>query len=102
NTRTSIAGGTLTVTYAPPGETVKFKYSFNTSSSVISGGICNGQTLDINNQKNIGMDVADGAGTATLNVPIPSAGAGVRVHLQAYIDTGTSCGISNRVTQTLQ
>ncbi len=48
------------------------------------------------------MDVADGAGTATLNVPIPSAGAGVRVHLQAYIDTGTSCGISNRVTQTLQ
>ncbi len=98
-----IAGGTssLTVTGASPGETIKFKYSFNTGSSAISGGICNGQTLDLNSQLNIAMTTADSSGIATLNVPIPLNGSGVTIHMQAYTETGASCGISNRVTQTL-
>jgi len=98
------AGGTSTlqVTGAPSGETIKFKYSFNTGSSAISGGTCNGQNLDINNQKNIGMTNANGSGVATLNVPIPLVAAGATLHMQAYTDTGGNCGISNRVTQVLQ
>jgi len=98
------AGGTSTlqVTGAPSGETMKFKYSFNTGSSVISGGTCNGQNLDINSQKNIGMTNANGSGVAIVNVPIPLIAAGVTLHMQAYTDTGGNCGISNRVTQVLQ
>ena len=46
--------------------------------------------------------MADGTGNATLNVPLPSAGIGVTVHMQAYTDTGITCGISNLVTQTIQ
>jgi len=99
-----VAGGTstLTVTGAPPGETIQFKYSFNTGSSVISGGICDGQTLDLSSQFNIAMTTADGSGIATLNVPIPLNGSGLTVHMQSYTDTGASCGISNRVTQILE
>jgi len=48
------------------------------------------------------MTVTDGAGTAAMNVPIPSNGAGVTIHMQAYTETGASCGTSNRVTQTLE
>ena len=66
---------------------MKFKYSFNIGSSIISGGTCNGQNLDLNNQKNLGMTVTDGAG--------------VTIHMQAYTETGASCGTSNRVPQTL-
>jgi thermitase len=98
------AGGTSTlqVTGAPSGETIKFKYSFTTGSSAISGGTCNGQNLDINSQNNIGMTSANGSGVATLNVPIPNNAAGITLHMQAYTDTGGNCGISNRVTQVLQ
>lgn len=99
-----IAGGTSTlqVTGAPPGETIKFKYSFNTGSSTISGGVCSGQNLDISSQNNIGMTTANGSGVATLNVPVPSAGSGITLHMQAYTETGSTCGTSNRVTQILQ
>ena len=98
-----IAGGTssLTVTGAPPGETIKFEYSFNIGSSIISGGTCNGENLDINSQNNIGMTAANGSGVATLNVPIPPGAGGLTVHMQAYTETGASCGTSNWVTQTL-
>lgn len=98
-----IAGGTssLTVTGAPAGESIKFVYSFNTGSSAISGGVCNGQNLDLSSQNNIGVTTADGSGVASLNVPIPLSGSGVTLHIQAHTDTGSSCATSNRVTQTL-
>lgn len=99
-----IAGvtSTLQVTGAPAGETIKFKYALNTGSSAIVGGTCSGQNLGLVTQRNIGMTVADSNGVATINVPIPSAGAGVTLHMQAYTDTGAVCDTSNRVTQTLQ
>ena len=60
-----IADGTssLTVTDAPPGSTVFFKYAFNTGTSVISGGTCNGQTLGLSNALLLAQVVADGSGT---------------------------------------
>jgi len=48
------------------------------------------------------MAVADGIGNAILNVPLPSTGIGVTMHMQAYTDTGITCGRSNLVTQTIQ
>lgn len=99
-----IAGGSssLTVTGAPPGETIKFKFSLNTGSIPISGGTCNGQNLDLNSQGNIGMAVANGSGVATINIPIPLSASGLTVHLQSHTETGPSCSISNRVTQVIQ
>jgi len=99
-----IADGTnsLTVTGAPPGSTVFFKYSFNTGTSVISGGTCNGQTLGLSNAILLASVVADGSGTAVFNVFIGSGLAGITIHIQAYAETPTTCGISNRVTQTIE
>ncbi len=46
--------------------------------------------------------VANGFGTAVFNVYIPSGLAGITVHIQTYAETPTTCGISNRVTQTIE
>lgn len=99
-----IAGSTssLAVTGAPVGETIRFKYSFNTGSGVITGGVCAGQALDLDNHKNIGTAVVDGSGKASLNILIPENVSGATAHLQAYTKSGSFCGISNRVTQFIQ
>ena len=100
----NVAGQTnsITVTDAPPGSTVFFEYSLNTGTSVISGGTCNGQTLDLDNAIMLTSIVADPTGTAIFNVFVPLEFVGITVHLQAYAETGSTCGVTNRVTQTIQ
>lgn len=95
------APSTLTVTDAPPGSNVIFKYSFNVGTDLISGGICNGQFLSIINPRTISSTTADGAGTASINVPLPKKADGITLHLQAQAEGVSECGISNRVTQTI-
>jgi hypothetical protein len=92
---------TITVTGATPGSTVFFGYSQNTGTTVISGGACNGQSLGLNNAIILGTVIANGSGTAIYNVNVPSSFNGITVHLQAYAQTASTCGISNRVTQTV-
>ncbi|MGB3363641.1 MAG: S8 family serine peptidase [Thermodesulfobacteriota bacterium] len=100
----NVAGqsNSLTVTGAPPGSTVFFKYSLSTGTSIISGGTCNGQSLGLNNAIMLRSVVTDGSGTAAYNVNVPAGFSGRTVHLQAYAETGSTCTISNRVTQTIQ
>ena len=93
---------TITVTDATPGSTVKFRYSTKTGSTVISGGVCDGQTLDMGSAKNLQTVIADGMGTAIMSIGVPSSFSGKTVYLQAFSETATTCGLSNLLTQTIQ
>lgn len=71
-------------------------------TSKISGGTCNGQSLDLNYAKALTSMAADSSGVAAFNFKVPADFAGKPVHLQAYAETDSKCEISNRVTQIVQ
>jgi len=71
-------------------------------TSTISGGTCSGRSLDLDSAETLGSIVVDDSGTAVFNIKLPADYAGRTVHVQAYAETGSTCGISNRVTQTVQ
>lgn len=73
-----VAGGisSITVTGAKPGSTVHFRYSELSGGTKLSGGICDGQLLGLNNAQALGKGsaVADATGTATLHdISIPAS-----------------------------
>ncbi|MEQ9619308.1 MAG: nuclear transport factor 2 family protein [Deltaproteobacteria bacterium] len=70
------AGGisSITLTGAKPGSTVHFRYSERSGGTRLSGGICDGQVLGLNNAQALGggSAIADTTGTATLyDISIP-------------------------------
>lgn len=73
-----VAGGisSITLTGAKPGSTVHFRYSERSGGTRLSGGICDGQVLGLNNAQVLGTGsaIADAAGAATLyDISIPTS-----------------------------
>ena len=94
---------TITVSDALPGSTVYFYYSLNTgSTTIISDEGCEEEILGLNNAIELGSVVADANGNAVFNVFVPVGFAGITVHLQAFAETPSYCGITNLTTQTIQ
>ena len=97
----TVGDTTIEVTGAPPGATVKFKYSFKNGTKTIPGGVCVGHTLDMKKPKTLGSATADANGTATLNVNLGNSFENKTVHVQARVETSV-CEITNKIVQDIQ
>lgn len=99
---TAGARNTLSVTGAKKSSTVRFYYSTATGKTSITSGVCKGKALDLRSPILIGSAVANSLGTATLNVNLSSTLGGKTLYLQSRVETSSTCGITNRVTQTIK
>ncbi|MCA9810935.1 MAG: S8 family serine peptidase [Candidatus Dadabacteria bacterium] len=93
---------TITITGVTPGARVRFYYAMSSGRSTIASGACKGESLDLSRPSSMGTAVADGSGSATLNVNLSRTSSGRTLYVQAYTESGSSCQISNRVKQTIQ
>ncbi|HML95170.1 MAG TPA: PQQ-dependent sugar dehydrogenase [Thermodesulfobacteriota bacterium] len=93
---------TVTVTGAPPGARVRFAYSLlSTGFTVIRGGACNGQILRLRGASIIASGTADSGGQATLSPTLPSTTRGRTIYMQAIIESGTTCALTDRAAQSI-
>ena len=87
---------TLETNQATPGATVAFFLGFQSGSTPVPG--CPGVTLGMQNPRNIGRDVADGSGYASLDFFVPNAASGQTAFFQSV--ERSDCRVSNLVTHT--
>ncbi len=96
-----VAGGTaqLTVDNATPSGLVGFAYSLSGGGpATLPAGSCGLLTVDLSNPVQvIGIQPANGLGSSTLSVPIPSGATGVSVWFQA-LDV-VSCELTNGLAE---
>ena len=92
---------TIQVTGASPGALVKLEYSLSDGTKVISGGVCDGQVLNLGASQSLGQATADGSGKATFNVYLRSRSfSGKTMHVQARVETEV-CDITNKIVQVI-
>ncbi len=93
---------TVSVTGAPPGARVSFAYSLISSgSTVLRGGACNGQILRLRGASIIASGTANSGGQATLSPTLPSSTGGRTIYMQAIVESGTSCILTDRTSQSI-
>jgi len=91
---TAGATNTFTATGATPGDKVFFLAGRNPGSVNVPG--CPGLAVEIASPRLLGLDVADGTGTASLDLFIPSRASGRTILFQAL--DRTNCTVSGVVT----
>jgi thermitase len=91
---------TLTVTGAEPGSRVNFYYSRISGSSTMVTGNCRGNTLQMSSPSQIGSATADSMGNALISVRLSRRLRGT-VYTQATVENGSSCVLTNSVSQSL-
>ena len=92
----------LAVTGAKRGSTVRFYYSTATGKTSITSGVCKGKALDLKSPILVGSAVANSTGKAIIYVNLSSTLGGRTLYLQSRVETSSTCGITNRVTQTIK
>lgn len=91
----------ITVRNAPQGSRVQLAYSLSTSgTSLIRGGVCNGQRLNMRSATILATATTDSSGVATMNVTLPSTTGGRTIYMQAIIETAT-CKLTSRISQSI-
>ncbi|MCC6712751.1 MAG: PQQ-dependent sugar dehydrogenase [Candidatus Dadabacteria bacterium] len=92
----------IAVTNAPSGARVRLAYSLSsTGATIIRGGACNGRTLSFRGGSIIATGTANSSGQTTLSPTLPSSTGGRAIYMQAIIESGATCALTDRTSQSI-
>src|SRR5690606_3931689 len=69
--------------------------------TLIRGRACNGRSLSIRGASIIASGTADSGGHATLGPTLPSSTGGRTIYMQAIIESGATCALTDRTSQSI-